>query len=100
MKNSPPSGTSVFSQPLIESKNETEETMQARLTKIIEEMQQRARTCETVAQDSTEEALTGEPSAKEKNTQDANEWMLKSKVWLEAEAVVRGFVEPTEVIER
>jgi hypothetical protein len=31
-------------------------------------------------------------SDKEKNAQDAKEWTIKSKVWLEAEAVVRGFV--------
>ena len=62
------------------------------LTKIIEEMQQHAKTCETVAQDATEEALTGASCDKDKNAQDAKEWMIKSKVWLEAEAVVRGFV--------
>ena len=66
--------------------------MQAPLRKIIEELQQHARTCETAAKDSTEEALTGESCVKEKNLQDAKEWMIKSKVWLEAEAVVRGFV--------
>jgi hypothetical protein len=62
--------------------------MQTQLTKIIEEMQQRARTCETAALDSNEEALTGESSGKDKNTQDAKEWMIRSKVWIEAEAIV------------
>ena len=66
--------------------------MRTRLTKIIEEMQRQAKICETVAQDTTEEALTGASSDKEKNAQDAKEWTIKSKVWLEAEAVVRGFV--------
>jgi hypothetical protein len=64
--------------------------MQTPLTQIIEEMQQRAKTCETAAQDATQEALTGESNAREKHTQDASEWTIKSKVWLEAEAVVRG----------
>ena len=68
--------------------------MQNQLIEIIEAMQQHAKTCETVAQDKTEEALTGESSEKEKNTQDAIEWMIRSKVWLEAEAVVRGIAEP------
>ena len=66
--------------------------MQTPLTKIIEELQRNARVCETVAQDKTEEALTGESRDKEKNEQEAREWMIKSQVWLEAEAVVRGFV--------
>ena len=39
-----------------------------------------------------EEARTGASCDQEKNTQEAKEWMIKSKVWLEAEAVVRGFV--------
>jgi len=65
--------------------------MPTALNQIVEQMQQRARTCETAAQDATQEALTGESNAKEKNTQDANEWTIRSKVWLEAETVVRGF---------
>jgi len=64
--------------------------MKTQLTKIIEEMQQRARTCETASADSTEEALTGESSGKDKNTQDAKEWLIRSKVWIEAEAIVAG----------
>jgi hypothetical protein len=64
--------------------------MEALLTKLIEEMQQRAKTCETVAQDKTQEALVGASADKDKETQEAKDWMLTSKVWLEAEAVVRG----------
>ena len=63
--------------------------MEPTLTKIIEEMQQRAKTCETVALDKTQEALTGASSEKDQNTQDAKDWMIRSKVWLEAEGVVR-----------
>lgn len=66
--------------------------MQTQLTKISEEMQQQAKRCETIAQDKTEEALTGAPSDKERNEQEAKEWMAKSQVWLEAEAIVRGCV--------
>ena len=73
--------------------------MQTEMTQIIDELQQRARTCETAARDATEEALTGESNARERKTQDAAEWTIKSKVWLEAEAVVRGIVEPTESLE-
>ena len=57
-------------------------------TMLIEEMQQRARTCETVAKDKSEEALTGAASEKDQNTQDAKEWMIRSEVWLEAESIV------------
>jgi hypothetical protein len=70
--------------------------MQTEMIQIIEELQHRAKTCETAAQDATEEALTGESNAREKKTQDASEWAIKAKVWLEAEAVVRGIIEPTE----
>jgi hypothetical protein len=63
--------------------------MQTPLTQILEELQQRARTCEAAAQDATQEALTGESNAREKKTVDASEWTIKSKVWQEAEAVVR-----------
>ena len=62
--------------------------MKTSQTMLIEEMQQRARTCETVAKDRTEEALTGASSEKDQNTQDAKEWMIRSKVWLEAEEIV------------
>ena len=65
------------------------------MSALIAELKQRAKTCETASQDLTEAALTGgETSDKEKNTQDTNEWMIRSKVWLEAEAVVRGFLPP------
>ena len=68
--------------------------MQTLLTKIIEEMQRQAKVCETVAQDKTQEALTGASADSEKNTLEAREWMVKSKVWIEAEDYVRGLVEP------
>ena len=57
-------------------------------------MQRQAKVCETVAQDKTQEALTGASADNEKNLLEAKEWMLKSKVWLEAEAIVRVMVEP------
>lgn len=67
--------------------------MQTQLTRIIEELQRQAKVCETVAQDVAEEALTGESCDKDKHTQEARDWVIKSKVWLEAEAVVRAFAE-------
>lgn len=60
------------------------------MASILEALQQHARTCATAAEDSSQEALTGESSNKEKNKQDARIWQIKSEVWLEAEAVVRG----------
>ena len=60
------------------------------LTNILEALQQHAKTCETAAQDSSQEALTGESSDREKNTENARIWLIKSQVWIEAEAVVRG----------
>jgi hypothetical protein len=66
--------------------------MQTQLIKLIDEMQQRAKTCETAAQDETQEALTGESNASDLHKQHASEWSIKSKVWLEAEAVVREFL--------
>lgn len=68
--------------------------MQTQWIKIMEEMQRHAKVCETVAKDKTEESLTGESCDKAKNMQEAKEWMLKSHVWLEAEAVVRKFALP------
>ena len=68
--------------------------MQTLLTKIIEEMQRQAKVCDTVAQDKTQEALTGASADNEKNTLEAAEWTVKSKVWLQAEEFVRGLVEP------
>ena len=64
--------------------------MQTDLTKITEEMQHKAVVCETIAQDKTEEALTGASCEKELNEQDAKAWRLKSQVWAEAEAIVRA----------
>ncbi len=73
--------------------------MQTPLIKIIEEMQRQAKVCETVAEDKTQEALTAESCDSERNTQEAKDWMIKSKVWLEAEAVVRALSESTASIE-
>ena len=67
------------------------ETAPTGLAAIIEALQQHARTCETAAQDSTQESLTGESHEKDRNIQDAKDWLLKAQVWIEAEAVVRGF---------
>jgi hypothetical protein len=60
------------------------------LIKITEELQRQAKLCETIAADKTEESLTGEPKDKEMNERDAREWLIKSQIWLEAEAVVRA----------
>ena len=62
------------------------------LARLIEEMQQHAKDCETVAQGKTQAALLSPPGDKEKNEQEAKLWMIKSQVWLEAEAVLRRFV--------
>jgi hypothetical protein len=70
--------------------------MPTSFTQLIEQMQQRAKTCETAAHDATQEALTGESSASKQKAQDAIEWTIKSKVWLEAETLVREFLEPAE----
>ena len=71
------------------------QTMQTLLIQIIEEMQRQAKVCEIVAQDKKQEALTGASADNEKNTLEAAEWMVKSKVWLEAEEYVRGLGEPS-----
>jgi hypothetical protein len=63
--------------------------MQSEPTKISEEMQHKAKVCETIAQDKTEESLTGASCEKEMNEQEAKAWRMKSLVWLEAEAIVR-----------
>lgn len=73
--------------------NKTFGTGPAGLSQIIEALQQHAQTCETASEDATEESLTGEASLREKNVEDARVWMIKSRVWLEAVAVVRGLVE-------
>jgi len=64
--------------------------MQPDLTKITEELQHKAAVCETIAQDKTEESLTGESCEKAMNEEEAKAWRLKSQVWAEAEAIVRA----------
>ncbi len=59
-------------------------------TKISKQLQRKAEVCETIAQDKTEESLTGASAEKETNEQDAKAWRLKSEVWLEADAIVRA----------
>ena len=59
-------------------------------TNISEELQRQAKVCATIAEDKTEEALTGASAEKETNQQDAKDWQLKSKVWMEADAIVRA----------
>ncbi len=59
-------------------------------TKISEELKQKAKVCETIAEDKTQESLTGEPHEKEMNEQEAKVWREKSKVWTEAEAIARA----------
>ncbi len=57
--------------------------------KISEELQHKAKVCEAIAQDKTEESLTGASADKATNQQDAKDWRQKSEVWLEADAIVR-----------
>lgn len=64
--------------------------MQPEPTKVSAELQRKAEVCETIAQDKTEESLTGASSEKEMNEQEAKDWRLKSDVWREADAVVRA----------
>jgi hypothetical protein len=78
--------------PVGERDVSTDTNMQTPLAKLIEEMQQHAKDCETEARGKTQAALLGAPGNKEKNQQEARLWRIKSQVWLEAEAVVRGFV--------
>ena len=40
-------------------------------------MQQNAKVCETIAEDKTQESLTGESNEKEMNEQDAKVWQGK-----------------------
>lgn len=84
----------------VEPGRERETPMETLLTKIIEELQRRAKVCETAANDSAEEALTGESCEKEKNAQLARDWMIRSKVWLEAENAVREMIETPTLAER
>lgn len=66
---------------------------------ISEVLQQKAKVCETIAEDKTQESLTGEPHEKELNEQEAKVWREKSKVWTEAEAIVRtGITDPAQSI--
>ena len=53
-------------------------------------MEQKAKVCETIAEDFTQESLTGDSSDHAENEQAAKEWRLKSQVWTEAEALVRA----------
>ena len=62
-------------------------------SQIIEEMKKQSERCQTIAADKSEEALTGASSEKEKNEQDAREWLLKSSVWVDAQKVVREMAE-------
>ena len=64
--------------------------MQTEPTKVSEELKQKAKVCETIARDKTQESLTGASSEKEQNEQEAKVWREKSKVWQEAEAIVRA----------
>ena len=63
---------------------------------IIEEMKRQSERCQTIAADKTQEALVGASSEKEKNEQEAREWLLKSSVWLEAETVVRDLADSSK----
>jgi hypothetical protein len=72
--------------------------MQADLAPIIAELQRQAKVCETVAQDVAEEALTGASCDREQHTREARDWVLRSKVWLEAEAAVRALAVPATSI--
>ena len=77
-------------------RNERGEDMHTSLNGIIEEMQQHAKVCETVALDKTQDALSGASNEKDKNTQEAKDWMIKSTVWIEAEAIVRKYLSGQE----
>jgi hypothetical protein len=63
-------------------------------TNISEELQHKAKVCATIAQDKTEESLTGASAEKAANVQEAKDWRLKSEVWLEADAAVRAGLNP------
>jgi hypothetical protein len=63
--------------------------MQTKPANLSETMQQKAKVCETIAEDKTQESLTGEPHEKERNEREAKVWRAKSKVWTEAGAIVR-----------
>jgi hypothetical protein len=69
--------------------------METHLIKIMEAFQQQARRCETIAQDKTQESLTGAPAEKSRNEQAAREWLVKSAVWREAEKIAREMSQAT-----
>lgn len=64
--------------------------MPTKPTKISEVLKQKAKVCETIAEDKTQESLTGDSADREQNEQEAKAWREKSKVWEEAEAIVRA----------
>jgi hypothetical protein len=64
--------------------------MQKPANKASEHMRKKAKVCETIAEDKTQESLTGASCDKALNEQAAKDWRLKSQVWTEAEAVVRA----------
>lgn len=68
--------------------------MHADLAPIIAELQRRAKVCETVAEDVAQEALTGASCDREQHTQEARDWVIRAKVWQEAEAVVQALGVP------
>jgi hypothetical protein len=53
-------------------------------------MAEKAKVCETIAEDKTQESLTGASCEKELNEQAAKDWRLKSQVWTEAGAIVKA----------
>ena len=53
-----------------------------------EALEQKAKVCATVAEDITEESLTGEACEKEKNEAEAKVWQQKSEGLLKAAAMV------------
>ena len=64
--------------------------MQTEPKNVSEELQQKAKVCETIAQDKTEESLTGDSAEKVMNEEEAKAWREKSQIWTEAEALVRS----------
>jgi len=72
--------------------------MDNQFTKLLGEIDGQALVCETIAQDRNQEALTGESCEKEKNEEEARQWLLKAGVWREVEILVRTFANPAEKI--
>jgi hypothetical protein len=73
--------------------------MENTLSKLVEEIGGQALVCETVAHDLNEQSLTGESRLSEKYQTESRDWLLKAKVWREAELLARKFVDPSAVIE-